>query len=249
MRRCGLICLALSAIGFTTAVSRLIVGGENQPSEFHNLLGYAVGAFLIPYVLLITAVYLLNKARQRSSGTEKSKLGYVLLGINVVLVIGYCGIYLSSSLGHTVGIEKPVGIVDANEVSTDDFSFLIPDGWSRVPPDRTQTKVMLLAGGSHWMEADAMIKVDVGRPVDPSVDVAVEGLAEMWGGEVLKGETTLDGERALVIRSEHRGTGLQPVEGIAVFRNDRFYLIMGGMTEWHSVVDAVEEIRESWKWK
>lgn len=249
MRKCGLICLALSAIGFTTAVSRLIVGGENQPSEFHDLLWYAVGAFLIPYVLLITALYLLNKARQRPSGTGKNKLGYVFLGINAVLVIGYCGIYLSSSLGHTVGIEEPVGVVDANEVSTDDFSFLIPAGWSRVPPDRTKTTVMLLTGGSHWTEPDAMIKVDVGRSPAPSVDVAVEGLAEMWGGEVLKGETTLDGERALVIRSEHRGTGLQPVEGIAVFRNDRLYLIMGGVTEGHSVVDAVEKIRESWKWK
>lgn len=249
MRRCGLICLALSALGFTTAVSKLIVGGENQPSEFHDLLGYAVGQFLIPYVLLITAVYLLSKARQRSRGTERSKLGYVLLGINVVFVIGYCGIYLSSSLGHTAGIEESVGVVDANEVSTDDFSFLIPDGWSRVPPDHTKTKVMLLAGASYRAEADAMIKVDVGRPLDPGVDVTAEGLAEAWGGVVLKGETTLDGERALVIRSEHRGTGLQPVEGIAVFRNDRLYLIMGGVTEGHSVVDAVEKIRESWKWK
>ena len=54
--------------GLTTlvAIKNVFLGGENRPQEIENMVGYAVGAFLLPVAFLIIGLVLLNKVKDRS---------------------------------------------------------------------------------------------------------------------------------------------------------------------------------------
>ncbi len=62
MRKAAIICLIFSAFMFPPVVKN-VVSGPNRPDEIENYVGYAVGSFLVPVVLLISGLVLLGKAK------------------------------------------------------------------------------------------------------------------------------------------------------------------------------------------
>lgn len=62
---------ALAGLGTLVAINIVFRGsGTNRPEGFENLVGYAVGAFLVPIVLVIAGLILLNKRRKPSDKND-----------------------------------------------------------------------------------------------------------------------------------------------------------------------------------
>ncbi len=65
MRTTAIVCFGIAALTAVVAVQN-VVGGANRPEEMENLVGYAVGSFLVPVVLLIVGLILLGKSTQKN---------------------------------------------------------------------------------------------------------------------------------------------------------------------------------------
>jgi hypothetical protein len=123
----------------------------------------------------------------------------------------------------------------------------MPDGWSKVPPDRATTKAMLLLDGTRWDSVKGMIKVDVGSPAFPTAQAIAESFARGADGQVAQDEVDVDGEKG--VRVTTASTDLsKPRSMIVVYRDGKAYLIMGGAVEGVDVGDAVDRICTTWKW-
>jgi hypothetical protein len=130
----------------------------------------------------------------------------------------------------------------------DGFSCEVPPGWSRVSPDRQQTKAMLLLGSDRWNTAKAMIKVDVGKPAEPDPRALAEKLAGQLAGSVQPDAVQVDGVPGVRAKMPDKRTFDSPIEAIVVFRGDRAYLIFAGSADGTEVSRALEHVRASWKW-
>jgi len=127
------------------------------------------------------------------------------------------------------------------------FSFLIPDGWSAVAPDREKTKAMLLPVGATMQDAKALIKVDVGLPAAPTASKLAETFAKNTGGSVAPETIDFDGTAGVCVTTSSQDLAT-PRNMIIIFRNDTAYLLMvGAGGDWDASV-ALTRIRESWKW-
>lgn len=62
MKNGAIVCFVLSALT-TLGGIKSVVSGQNRPEEIENYVGYAVGSFLVPVVLLISGLVLLGKAK------------------------------------------------------------------------------------------------------------------------------------------------------------------------------------------
>ena len=128
-----------------------------------------------------------------------------------------------------------------------DFEFAIPAKWSRVEPDRGKTAAMLLLNGTRWDNADAMIKVDVGKPAKSSARELAKALAGK-DGKVDPDPVSVDGTEG--IKFENTSTDMsRPKAGIVIFRDKKAYLVMAAQQRGTDVSDALEQITKSWKWK
>ena len=63
MKIAAIVFFILAGLGTLSAINTVVVDGPNRPDEFENLVGYAVGAFLVPLAFLIIGLVLWNKAR------------------------------------------------------------------------------------------------------------------------------------------------------------------------------------------
>lgn len=149
----------------------------------------------------------------------------------------------------TVGCRKTQqGTVVQGPIVSDGASFSGPAGWLQVAPDLAKTKGRFVSPGSDPSNPSAMIMIDIGRPADPDLKTAAEGMATNWGGRVVQEPVTLDGAPALRVRVDSPKPGLTPVEGVLCFRGGMLYMIMGGCRPGTSVVSEVEQVRATWKW-
>ena len=57
------VCFVIAALAMIAAVQN-VVGGANRPEEMENLVGYAVGSFLVPATFLIVGLALWGKAKK-----------------------------------------------------------------------------------------------------------------------------------------------------------------------------------------
>jgi hypothetical protein len=127
------------------------------------------------------------------------------------------------------------------------FSFSIPDGWTVVAPDREKTKAMILLDGTHWQDARAMIKVDVGTPTAPTARQLAEGFANSTGGKCDVESLEFDGTPGVSV-STTSTTLTTPRDMIVIYRDGKAYLLMAGAVEGVDLSEAVAQIRKSWKW-
>ena len=63
MRAGAIVCFVIAALAMIVAIQN-VVGGANRPEGAENLVGYAVGSFLIPIALLIVGLILWGKAKK-----------------------------------------------------------------------------------------------------------------------------------------------------------------------------------------
>jgi hypothetical protein len=141
------------------------------------------------------------------------------------------------------GAPAPAAVVQ----SFDGFSMAVPSGWSSVKPDRDKTKATLLLGAKSWTEAKAMIKVDSGPLLQPSLRAAAELLVKNFGGKILDQPAVLDGETGIHVVTAGR-TLLEPQEVILVLHKDKVWLLMGSALG-QDVAGPVEQCRASWHWR
>lgn len=127
------------------------------------------------------------------------------------------------------------------------FSFLIPDGWSAVTPDREKTKAMLLPVGATMQDAKALIKVDVGLPAAPTASKLAETFAKNAGGSVVPETMDFDGTAGVCVTTSSQDLAT-PRNMIIIFRNDTAYLLMVGAGGDWDASGALTRIRETWKW-
>ena len=127
-------------------------------------------------------------------------------------------------------------------------SFSEPAKWVRLTPDKPKMKGWFISPDSDRKAPMAMIKVDVGKPVNADLHAMAEAMARNWHGRVLDEKTSLDGVEALRVRVDQPGPGLRPVEGVVALRGGKLYLLMGGAVPGRSVADQVEEVRKGWRW-
>ncbi len=130
----------------------------------------------------------------------------------------------------------------------DEFSFVIPGGWSSIAPDQNKTKAMLLLGGARWDNAKGMIKIDVGLPVYPTAYETAESFVRSAEGQVSPDAVNVDGEKGVrvVIRSNSMAV---PREVVVIFRQGHAYLVMAGAVDGTEVSEAIEEMLSTWKWE
>ena len=65
MRVGAVICFVIAALG-TVAALKNVVGAANRPEGAANFVGYAVGSFLVPSVLLIVGLILWGKSSRKN---------------------------------------------------------------------------------------------------------------------------------------------------------------------------------------
>ncbi|MFN3189541.1 MAG: hypothetical protein ACE361_03375 [Aureliella sp.] len=63
MKAGAIICFVIAALATVSAVNN-IIGGTNRPEGIENLVGYAVGAFIVPIAFLIVGLVLLGKSKK-----------------------------------------------------------------------------------------------------------------------------------------------------------------------------------------
>ena len=128
-----------------------------------------------------------------------------------------------------------------------DFSFEPLADWNSIPTDRNKTLVTLLYGGTTWNRAEAMIKIDVGKPVEHSAEGTAKAFATSNQGKISPDTLDFDGEPGILVTTS--STSMQtPSHVVSIYRNGKIYLVMGASTGKTSVSDAIESIRSTWKW-
>lgn len=60
----AIVCFVLAVLGTISALRTILVGGPNRPEGMESLVGYAVGAMLVPMTFLILGLYLWNRAKR-----------------------------------------------------------------------------------------------------------------------------------------------------------------------------------------
>ncbi len=65
MKTAATICFVLAVLTAIAATKNLFVA-ENRPEEVENLVGYAVGGYLVPIALLIVGLILRDKAAKKT---------------------------------------------------------------------------------------------------------------------------------------------------------------------------------------
>ena len=63
MRTGAILCFVFAALAAIAAVNN-VLGGANRPEGIENLVGYAVGSFLLPIALLVGGLVLWGKAKK-----------------------------------------------------------------------------------------------------------------------------------------------------------------------------------------
>ena len=63
MKTGAIVCFVIASLAAIAAVNS-IIGGPNRPEGIENLVGYAVGAFLLPIAFLIGGLVLLGKSKK-----------------------------------------------------------------------------------------------------------------------------------------------------------------------------------------
>ena len=67
MKTAAIVLFILAGLTTLVAINNVfITGGANRPDGAENMVSYAVGAFMLPMILLIVGLVLLNKAKGRS---------------------------------------------------------------------------------------------------------------------------------------------------------------------------------------
>jgi hypothetical protein len=126
------------------------------------------------------------------------------------------------------------------------FEFAIPSGWASIKPDREKTAAMLLLNGTAANNADAMVKVDVGKPAAPTAKDLAKALAGK-DGKVYPDPVSVDGTDG--IKVETKSTDMsRPKLAIVIFRDEKVYLLMAAEKQGSHVSDAVDQIVKTWKW-
>ena len=64
MRVGAIVCFVIAALGTVAALTNM-VGGANRPEGAENVVGYAVGSFLVPLVFLIVGLILWGKSARK----------------------------------------------------------------------------------------------------------------------------------------------------------------------------------------
>lgn len=64
MRTGAIICFVIAGLAAIVAIIN-VVGGVNRPEGIENLVGYAVGSFLLPIAVLIGGLVMWGKAKKK----------------------------------------------------------------------------------------------------------------------------------------------------------------------------------------
>jgi len=63
MRIGAILCFTLAGLAAIAALNN-VINGANRPERIENLVGYAVGSFLVPIAFLIVGLVLWGKAKK-----------------------------------------------------------------------------------------------------------------------------------------------------------------------------------------
>jgi len=130
------------------------------------------------------------------------------------------------------------------------FSFELPDDWIRVEPDKPKTRAMLLLGAERWNLAEAMIKIDVGKPVVNDTKALAKKFVDDLGGAVRQQEILIDGEKGIHVTSIKAAPTLaQPTDVAVIMHEGRVFLIMGAAKTHGVIAEPLETILQSWRWE
>ncbi len=126
------------------------------------------------------------------------------------------------------------------------YSFNVPIGWKQDFPDQLKTAAVLLLNGRTWYKADGMIKLDVARPAFPSARATA---IEMAGkdGRVLPGVVQVDGVEGVKVETPSTDMA-RPCLAVALFRDQKLYLIMGASAHGTDISAAFDEVVRTWRW-
>ena len=129
-----------------------------------------------------------------------------------------------------------------------EFSFAVPSGWTRVPPDRANTLAMLLLGSTDWRSAQAIIKVDTGTPAFPTPREMAEEFARRDSGKVNSEPLDFDGTAAVCVTTTSTSLAT-PKQTLVIYRTKKAYVVRLSALEEVSIKEALEQVRSTWKWK
>ena len=129
MKKLAIICLFLSASGFLVAIINVCVGAPRRPDALPDLFGYAVGACLIPLILLISGLYLLKRAKAHATPAPR-KRDYLLFAFNILLGVLYLVSSVSTYLSQAAITRLSSDIDRPKELMGEGFSLQYPGNWN-----------------------------------------------------------------------------------------------------------------------
>ena len=252
LKKGGILCFVFAIISFVKSITDLFLGNSPLPKDPDVRVGYVIGQMLVPLFCVIVGLYLHKKAKQCQVQTTKGAGYYILLFINIGLVLFYCLVCVMIPIDEKAYYSSiSPQLSDPNMIyylTHDEFSFEIPQGWISIPPDVPSKKAVLVKMTPPSKTPAALIYVQFGRLLLPTIDETAQSLVRAWGGTRIPDETSLDHARALHIQAPYKAPGLNPVEGFIVDQNGRIVMIFGGVEQGQSLGDALETIRTTWKW-
>ncbi|MCC9607844.1 hypothetical protein LOC68_03055 [Blastopirellula sp. JC732] len=125
------------------------------------------------------------------------------------------------------------------------FATEAPQDWLIARTNTPQTMAFFVQLGSDGKTPNAMIKVDVGKPVLPTLQATAEAFAGE-DGTIIPGAKVGDEEAILV--ETPSATNARPCVIVACVHNDKLYLIMGSKEGDVDVKLAVEHLVKTWQW-
>jgi hypothetical protein len=199
------------------------------------LMGGMIAGLAIPFIIA-WLVYLVSRRSQLAA-----TIAYTLL------VAVFCLSVVSRTRPHRQAAPGggPAG-GKAQTANFDDFSFDVPAGWQTVQTTSGQTRAMIGLKTTRGTAPQALVKVDVGKPMHPTARRTAESFAAE-GGEVLPELVLIDGAEGVRVETTS-GDLSRPRHVVVIFRGGQVYLIMAAAAGGADVSSAFDEVLRTWRW-
>jgi hypothetical protein len=210
----------------------------DHPNNAGYTMGYMLGGFFTGVVIPLVPAWIAYRLFRRSSlaGTLVFSLGVAFFAL---VLLGRFALERLPRPG------SPPSIVPAT-TSFGDFRLDVPAGWVTQQLEREKTKASIVRTRRDSQVIEAILKVAVGKPTKPDALQTAQTLAGS-DGRVVPERISLDGVQAIRVETPS-GDISRPCVAAVALRKGELYLILAAGQDRSEVIDAFDEVIDSWHW-
>lgn len=152
---------------------------------------------------------------------------------------------IGGGCGQQTPAPTPGAAAQGELIAFGDFAFALPKDWFVARTNTAQTKAFLVHLGPDGQVPDGMFKVDVGKPVLPTILETAQQFAGDDG--TLTEGLKVAGADAIQVETPSV-TNLRPRLIVVCQHGDNIYLIMGSREGEMDLKQPLEQILSTWQW-